>query len=102
MPHDSLKRLRVRRDIRGIDGRNHNRHICNPRGIAAIATDDPENCAAAFLSQVQRRHQIRTYILFQAASTYRQNKKCVFFTEAASLKPFAENGSPSLIVRPGG
>src|SRR5205814_3707701 len=75
---------------------------CDLRGITSISTDNPENCAAAFLGQLQRRHQIRTHIFFQAASAHRQNKKRVFFTESASFKPFGENGSPSLIVGAGG
>ena len=102
MPHDCLKRLRVRRDICGVDGRNHNRHIRDLRGITSISTDNSEKGAAAFLRQLQRRHQIRTHIFFQAASTHRQNKERVFFTEATSFKPFGENGSLSLIVGAGG
>ena len=102
MPDDSLKRFRVRRDIYRIDGRNDNRDIRDLRGVASISTDNPEKCAAAFLRQLQCGHQIRTHIFFQAASADRQNKKRVFFAEAASLEPFGENGTPSLIVRPGG
>src|SRR6266496_3173613 len=98
MPYDSLKRFGVRGDIYGIDGRNHNRDVCDPRGVTSIATQDAQKRGAAFFRQLHSRHQIRTYIFFHTPPTHRQNKKRVFFTEVASLEPFAENGSPSLIV----
>ena len=85
MPHDALKRLAVRRDMRGIYRRNDDAGRRLLRGVTAIATNDADDRRANLLRHLNRADEIGADILFQVASADGKNKQAVFRIDAAAF-----------------
>ena len=71
MPNHRLERFGVRRDVSGIDRWDDNGHVGNLRGVSSVAAYDAQDRGTAFLRELQRAHQIRTDIFFNAAAAHR-------------------------------
>src|SRR5215469_15127151 len=99
MPDNRLEGLGVRSGMRGIDGWDDYASICDLRGEAAVSPNDADHPGALLFSELQRKYQVRTYLLFQVAAPDREYEDCIFRTKSAYIQPSLENARPSFVVR---
>src|SRR4051794_9203259 len=68
VPHDGLKRLRVRGGVDGIYRRNDHAGIRAPRREAAIAANDAHDGRAGGFGVLQRSDEIGTDVFFEISA----------------------------------
>src|ERR1051326_3573818 len=100
MPNHSLERLGVRRSVRSVYCRNNNADIGDLRGVAAIATYNPDHRRPTFPCQLQRRDQIWTHVFLGVSAADRENQERVLRLQPASFKPLNKYRCPAFVVCP--
>ena len=87
MPHDGLKRLRVRRDVLRVHGGNEDARVGRLRGVAPVAAHDAEHRRAGLLRQLNRADEVGADVLFQIAAADGEDEERVLRLEPAAFEP---------------
>ena len=77
----------MRRDARGIDGRDQDYAIADLLRVAAIAADHAEHLQASLLCLLEPGDNVRADVFFQIAAADGKNEQRVFAVELASFEP---------------
>ena len=99
VPDDGLKLLGVRRDRCGIHRRYDDARVGDPRGVPAVAADDPEDRAADASCELERLHQILADVALGAAAADREHEHGVLAAQTAFEQPRGEHRVPAFVVR---
>ena len=85
MPHDALKRLAVRRDMRGIHCRNDDARGGLLRGVTAIAPNNADNRRTDLLGDLNRADEIGADVFFEISTADRKNQQAILRIDAAAF-----------------
>ncbi|CAB4699644.1 unannotated protein [freshwater metagenome] len=85
MPDDRMESFRVRRDARGINGRNDHDTIANLLGVAAVPADHAEDLHAPGLGFLQPGDDVDADVLFEVAAADRKHEHRVVLVAFAHL-----------------
>ena len=88
----------MRRDGRGVHGRDDDCRIRDLCGVAAVFAHDADDGCAAFLCELQRFDEIRAHVFFQVASADAEDEERVLLAQPAAAQPLGEDGAPALVV----
>ena len=91
MPHESLKRFRVRRDVFGIDSRDDDVRVGDLRRVASVATDDAVDLRADRARIVERVHEVRADVLFEIAAADAEDENGILWPQATDAEPALKN-----------
>jgi len=98
MPHYGLECFRVRRNVSRVDRWNNDADIRNFGGVAAIASNDPQNFRANSFRILQGGYQVGADIFFEIAAADRKDEHQIIGTQAADPKPGFEHTCPTFII----
>src|SRR5258708_23640356 len=98
VPDDSLKGLRVRRNMSRINGRDYDHMIAHFFGMSAIAADDTKNREAASLRLVEPEDDVGAYFALGVAAADRENEHAILVVRLACAQPCREDSFPSFVI----
>ena len=102
MPDDGLELLGVGGDGFGRQRGNDEAGIGDPRGVAAIASDNAKDAGACLAGETERRYKIHADPVLRITATDGEDEDGVTGIEAAAKEPVGVAGIPAVVVDAGG